>query len=266
MRSIWKGAMGFGLVNIPIKLYSATSSKRLRFNQLHRVCGNRIRYRKWCPVCDREVAPEEIVRGYEYTRGRYIVLEEEEFENLPINTDKVIEILDFVDLEDIDPVYFDSSYFLEPDRGGEKAYRLLLEAMKVRGRIAVAKVALRNRESLAAVRGYSDSALIMETIFYPDEIRSVEELPGLYTDPVIQDRELELAVNIIDNLSTDFEPGRYTDEYREALEEVINMKLEGREITQVAEEPRAPVIDLMEALQKSLEATEKEPRRRQTQG
>jgi DNA end-binding protein Ku len=265
MRSIWKGSVGFGLVNIPVKLYTATSSKRLSFNQLHRVCGSRIRYRKWCPVCNREVAPDEIARGYEYAKERYVLLEDEDFEQLPINTNKVIEILDFVNLEDIDPIYFDSSYYLEPDRGGEKAYRLLLEAMRKRGRIALAKVTLRRRESLAAVRGYAEKALVLETMLYPAEIRAVEELPGLFTEPVIQERELELAVDIIDNLSETFDPTKYADEYREALEEIIESKIEGREVTHAPREARAPVIDLMEALEKSLEAS-KRGKRQQSQG
>jgi len=265
MRSIWSGAISFGLVNIPVKLYPATGSRRVTFHLLHNLCGSRIRYRKWCPVCDREVGPEDLVRGYEYARGQYVIVREEELERLPVPTKRTIEILDFVQSEEIDPVYYDTAYYLEPDRGGEKAYRLLMAAMAERRRIAVAKVTLCTRETLAALRGYQGRALVLSTMYYPDEIRPVAEIPGLARQPDLQERELELAVHIIDNLSGPFEPTRYTDEYREALQELIARKIEGREVSYAPEEPRAPVIDLMEALKRSLEATERRPRR-QVQG
>jgi DNA end-binding protein Ku len=265
MRSIWKGAIGFGLVNIPVRLYTAVSSHRIRFNQLHDTCGHRIRYKKWCPVCDREVPQTDIVKGYEYAKDRYVVLEKEDFEELPISTNKLVEILDFVNLEEIDPVYFDSSYYLEPDKGGEKAYRLLLEAMKSKERIAIAKVTLRSKESLAAVRCYSDRVLVMETMYYPNEVRATDELVNTLSDPVVQERELQLAVDIIDNLSIEFDPDRYRDEYRAALEEVIESKLEGREVTHAPERAKAPVVDLLEALERSLEETETAAAQSQTQ-
>lgn len=258
MRSLWKGAVSFGLVHIPIKLYTATKRDDIAFNQLHDVCGSRIRYKRFCPHCEIEVTNDDILRGYEYAKDSYVVVSDEEMEQLPVPGTKKIEIAQFVRLEEIDPVFFDTTYYLEPAEGGEKAYALLREALLRTGRIAIATVVLRKKGSLCALRasGGEGGALMMETMFYPSEIRSSAALQGVSNYPPLRDDELALAVQLIENLSHPFAPERYTDEYREALLSLIHDKIRGQ---QVARAPVAPpsrkVADLMEALRASLEAT-----------
>ena len=210
MRSLWKGSISFGLVNIPVRLYTATEEKNVRFNFLHRVCRTPIKYQKVCPHCDREVAQDEIVRGYAYDRGRYVLMEEEDFENLPIQTARQVQILDFADLSEIDPVFYDKSYYLEPDEGAEKPYALLRRAMRETGRVAVAKVAIRSRESLACVRVFNQ-VLVMETMFYPDEIRSAERLAGIGQEPELSEREVAMATQLVENLTETFNPEKYRE-------------------------------------------------------
>lgn len=256
MRSLWRGSVGFGLVNIPIRLYTATESKSLRFNLLHKLCHTPVKYQKVCPHCERELTPEEIVRGYEFERGRYVLVEDEELQSLPVETARQVQILDFVDLAEIDPIYFDKSYYLEPDEGAEKAYALLRRAMLSTGKIAVAKVTIRSKESLACVR-VRENALVMETMFYPDEIRSTELLARVTSEPSLTDRELEMAVQLIENLSEPFQPEKYRDTYRDALMERIQQKIEGESVEPAAPAAAGRVIDLMEALEASLKATSK---------
>lgn len=255
MRAIWKGSIGFGLVNIPVRLYAATEDRRVAFHLLHAPCGTRIRYLRWCPTHRSEVADGEIVRGFEYTPGQYVVVTEEDLEGLPLPTARTIEILDFVALEQIDPVLYDRAYYLEPADGGARAYALLREAMRRTGRVALGRVALRNKETLAAVRALGEGGrgvLVMSTMHYPDEVRSPELLPGLREEVAVAERELELAVDLIERLTAPFDPARYRDRYREALLERIEAKVRGREIT-VAPQPQPPVVDLLEALRASLE-------------
>jgi DNA end-binding protein Ku len=255
MRSLWKGALSFGLVNIPVRLYTATQRKDVKFNYLHSVCHTPVKYEKHCPVCDREVPQEEIVLGYEYEKGRYVILNEDDFESIPVDTTKSVEIVDFVDLAEIDPVYFDKSYYLEPGVGGTKPYHLLRQAMQDTGKIAVAKVVIRTKESLAVVR-VKDRALVLETMFYPDEIRSTSGLEGLEEEPKIQENEFKMAVTLIQNLSSPFDPGKYSNEYREALMQLIRSRVEGEAIAIPERREAAKVIDLMTALRESLKATE----------
>lgn len=258
MRSMWKGSISFGLVNIPVRLYTATEEKSVRFNFLHQLCRTKIKYQKVCPQCDREVSQDEIVRGYAYDRGRFVVLEDEDFENLPVKTARQVEILDFADLAEIDPVFYDRSYYLEPAEGAEKPYALLRQAMKETGRVAIAKVAIRSRESLACIRVY-DQALVMETMFYPDEIRSAQRLAGINETPELSEREVTMATQLVANLTEPFNPEKYRDEYRQALLEVIEKKIQGEAVEPTAPPPAAGnVIDLMEALEASLKATSKE--------
>lgn len=254
MRSLWKGSIGFGLVNIPIRLYAATESKSVQFTLLHELCRTPVKYRKVCPHCDRELTQDEIVRGFEFEKGRYVVVTSEDLESLPVETVRQVQIVEFVDLSEIDPVYFDKSYYLEPDQGAEKPYALLRRAMLEAGKIAVAKVAIRSKESLACVRAM-DGVLVMETMFYPDEIRSVQGLAGVAAAPPLSGRELEMARQLIENLSEPFDPGKYRDNYREALLERIRQKVEGGETGPAAQPPAGRVIDLMEALEASLKAT-----------
>ncbi len=262
MRALWKGAVSFGLVNIPVRLYAATERKSVKFSYLHAECSTPIRYMKWCPACEREVAAPEIVRGYEYEKGRYVVLRDEDFERIPLKTTRTIDIVDFVNLGEIDPVYYDKTYFLEPADGGVKPYFLLHRVMENTGKIAIAKVIIRSRESLAAVRTYRDGTLVMETMFYPDEIRSAKELVGTREEVSLDPREIEMAENLVQNLSARFDPAKYTDKYREALLRVIHEKIKGAEVEEVAPVAETgKVVDLMEALRASLEVTRAERQR-----
>jgi len=255
MHTMWKGSISFGLVNIPIKMFSATEDKDVRFRTLHKECGTPIKYTKTCPICDREVQNEEIVKGYEYEPGRFVLVENEEIDAITPETRKTIEILDFVHLEQIDPIYFDKTYFLSPQETGDKAYSLLREAMKRAGKIAIAKITIRSKESLAAVRLY-ENCIVMETIFYPDEVRSVEHVPGLPGNIALNESEMNMAIQLIENLATDFNPEKYTDDYRNKLLELIHAKIEGEEVQEAPNVPRAAkVVDLMAALQASLDAT-----------
>lgn len=259
MRTLWKGAISFGLVNVPVGLYTATEKKEVKFNYLHAKCKTPIRYEKHCPTCGVEVPPEEIVRGYEFQKGQYVILKEEDFERLPDGNSKTIDIVDFVDLEEIDPIYFEKSYFLEPSRGGEKAYALLKRAMLETGKIAIAKVTIRSKESLAVLR-VAQNVLMMETIFYPDEIRSPAALNGVQNEPSLHENEIKMANNLIANLSSHFEPAKYTNRYREDLLQLIETKIGGGEVAQTQERETGKIIDLMEALRASIEATgKKEP-------
>lgn len=249
MRALWKGAIAFGLVNIPVRLYAATERKDPKFHYLHAACSTRVRYLKWCPTCGREVEPEELVRGYEYERGRYAIMREEELEAIPAPNTRSVDIIDFVNLDEIDPVYYDRTYYLEPADGSQKAYGLLRRAMAESGRIALATVAIRERGTLATVRVLSHQVLAMETMFFPDEVRSPATLQGLDAIAEPDPRELAMARTLIESLHTPFEPGKYQNRYRERLMEVIR--------AQVAEAAEAPpragrVIDLMEALKQSV--------------
>lgn len=256
MRTLWKGAVSFGLVNIPIKMYVATEHKDIKFNFLHKECMNPIQYRKFCPHCDREIASEEIVRGYEYQKGSYVVINEEDLERIPLENTKTIDILDFVDLTQVDPIYFDKTYYLEPSQGGEKAYSLLIEAMSQTGKVAIAKVIIRSKQSLAALR-IKDQVLIMETIFWPDEIRSPSALNLGVDRSKLHDNEIKMAVSLIENLSTSFEPAKYQNEYRQALWELIESKIVGKEVVAAAPvADRDNVVDLMEALKASVKLAE----------
>lgn len=258
VRTLWKGAVSFGLVNIPVSMYVATENKDIAFHYLHKECMSPVKYQKFCPRCNREVSPDDLVRGYEYQRGTYVVMNEEDFERIPQEKTKTVDILDFVELSQVDPVYFDKSYYLEPAPGGEKAYALIVEAMQKTGKIAIAKVMIRSKQSLAALRT-RDRVLIMETIFYPDEIRSPASLNQGVAVEKLHENEIKMAVNLIQNLSVDFDPSRYEDEYRKALWQVLEAKIAGQEV--VAPTPEAQpsnVLDLMEALKASVQMAEEE--------
>lgn len=257
MRSIWSGSISFGLVNIPVKVYPAVEDKDIKFRYIHRECHTPINYVKRCPTCDRDVEKEEIVRGYEYRRGQYILFTEEELEKLPLPTTRIIEISDFVDQREVDPLYFSRSYYLAPAEGGPKAYALLYRAMVDTGQMALAKVTLRQRESLVGLRAYQN-ALLMETMAYAEEIRPLAAIPELHYDVHLEPREVEMAVRLIESLAASFEPQKYKDHYREALEELIGAKVAGREIELAPAPAPANVVNLLEALQASIEKAEAE--------
>ncbi|WP_101842146.1 Ku protein [Halobacillus sp. Marseille-P3879] len=256
MHTMWKGTISFGLVNIPIKLHAATDNKDIRLRQLHEECKSPIEYKKRCPVCEKEVANEEIVKAYEYTKNKFVVLDAEDLENLKKEQeDKAVEILDFVKLEEIDPIYFEKSYFMSPNEGGSKAYGLLRQALNDTGKIGIAKIIIRSKEQLAIVRVYNNT-LIMETIHYPDEVRNAADVPNVPEETELSKKEVSTAKTLIDQLTAEFEPEKYTDEYRTALMELIEAKRNNEEIT--TSKPKTTpdnVTNLMDALEKSLEST-----------
>jgi DNA end-binding protein Ku len=250
---MWKGAISFGLVTIPVRMYPATEEKGLKFNQLHDEDGGRIKYQRVCSVDGEEVPFEHIVKGYEYEPGKYVILENEDFDAVPVESSRAIDIIQFVDIEDIDPVYFQKSYYLIPEEVGVKAYALMREALKEDGRVGIAKVALREKEHLVALR-FKDDVFVMETMYWPDEIRA-SDFEELDKDVKLRPQEVQMARTLIDNLTSEFNPQEYKDEYREALLGVVEKKIAGEEI-QVPEEPEETrVVDLMDALRASVEAT-----------
>lgn len=254
MRSMWKGSISFGLVNIPVRLYKATEDRSIHFNQLHQVCHTPIKYQRFCPHCQVEVPNDQIVKGYQYDRLKFVTISPEELEDLPIATARQVQIMDFVSLSEIDPIYYENSYYLEPIEGAEKPYALLRRALEESQRVAIAKVAIRSKESLACVR-VKDRALVMETMFYPDEVRSIERLAGIATEPVLSDREMDMARQLIDQLTQPFQPDKYQDEYRHALSELIQRKIAGESVVApAAPAASAQVMDLIEALEASLRA------------
>ena len=256
MKVLWKGAISFGLVNIPISMYVATENKDIKFNYLHKECMSPIKYQKFCPRCEKEVNSDEIVRGYEYQKGNYVVINPEDFERIPQENTKTVDILDFVSLAQVDPIYFDKTYYLEPAAGGEKAYSLIVEAMQKTSKIAIAKIFIRTKQSLAAIR-VKDNVLVMETIFYPDEIRSPASLNQGLDPAKLHDNEVKMAVSLIENLSIDFDPSRYQDDYRQALGEIIQARIAGQEIvTPTPTAEKGNVVDLMEALKASVKLAE----------
>lgn len=257
VRSLWKGSISFGLVHIPVRLYAATEDRRVTFHLLHRRCGTRVRYLRWCPHCRAELGEDDVVRAYEYAPDQYVVLTDEDLAGLPLPTLRTVEILDFVSLDAIDPVYFERSFYLEPADGGARAYALLREALRRTRRVAVGRVALRQKEALACVRVFGGGAeapgvLLLATMHYPDEVRSPAALAGLREPVSVAPRELELAVELVERLSAPFDPARYRDRYREALWQRIEAKVRGREVT-VPPQPEVPVADLLAALRASLE-------------
>lgn len=252
MHTMWKGSISFGLVNIPVKMFAATEDKDIRFRNIHKECHTPIKYEQVCPHCGKKVSPEEIVRGYEYEPGRFVIIEDGDLDAIRPNATKSVEIIDFVLLEEIDPIYFTKSYYLSPQDTGSKAYNLLREAMNKTGRIAVARIVIRDKESLAVVRVYKN-LLVLETIYYPDEVRDVRQVPGLPENVQVAEAELNMATQLISQLTREFDPEKYKNEYREKLKEVISRKAEGNEVVAQPEARKTNVVDLMQALQASLE-------------
>jgi DNA end-binding protein Ku len=257
MRSIWKGAISFGLVTIPVKLYSATEQKDVAFHQVHREDGGRIRYKRVCTIDGEEVPYSDIAKGYELATGEMVVLTDEDFEDLPLSTSRRIDVLQFTPVEQIDPIYFAKSYYLEPDAQGAKSYVLLRNALETSGQVAVVKVALRQRESLATLR-VRDGVFVLETMLWPDEIRT-PDFEFLEEDIEVRPQELKMAESLITTMEADFDPSEYRDSYREALQSVIEAKVAGKEVvTPPVEEEAGPAVDLMAALRASVEAAKRE--------
>ena len=261
MQTVWKGAISFGLLNVPVKMGAATHRENIAFRQLHRDCNTPINQKRFCSKCGREVAYDEIIRGYEYEPGRFVLITDEEIAGLPIKSAKYIDIVDFIQVSEVDPIYFDKTYYLWPEKGGEKPYLILRDAMQKTGKAAVAKVTMREREHLCVVRLVGD-ALSLSMMYFQDEIRSTDELGITEIAGKVQVRpeEMEMAVKLVDNLTDRFTPEKYHDAYREELLSLIRAKVEGEEVVQAevpAAETAGNVIDLMERLRQSVEATKK---------
>ncbi|HUQ64217.1 MAG TPA: Ku protein [Acidimicrobiales bacterium] len=256
-RPIWSGAISFGLVNVPVKLYSAVSSKDVRFHQLEAKTKSRIKQKRVSAETGEEVAFDDIIKGYELSPDTYVPITPQELESLDPKVTKTIDIEDFVDLDQIDPIYYERPYYLVPDKGGAKAYALLRNAMRETNKVGIARMVLRTKQYLAAIRP-KDNALVIETMLFADEIVPDDELdlPDEYVE--VAPREEKMARQLIDSLTTDFEPEKYRDEYRERVLELIEQKAAGQEIVteKSAEEP-AKVVDLMAALEASLKAVKK---------
>jgi len=253
MHTVWKGAISFGLVHVPVRMFSATEDKDISMKYIHKACGTPISYVRKCQTCEQEIEWADITRGYEYEPGHFVLFEKEELEQLGGEANKEIKILDFVDLTDIDPVYFQKTYYLSPADTGANAYSLLLESMRQTGKIGIAKVSIRSKSSLAAIR-LIGNCIAMETIFYPDEIRPVAQVPNLPEQTNVAEKELGMAKMLIEHLSGPFEPEKYRDDYRVAVLDAIGRKVAGQEITTAPQAPETNIVDLMSALQASLEA------------
>ncbi|MFE9694215.1 Ku protein [Micromonospora sp. NPDC005806] len=253
MRAIWKGAVSFGLVSIGVKVYSATEEKDIRFHQVHRDDGGRIRYKRTCSVCGEEVTYDDIAKGYDIGGGEMVILTDEDFADLPLSTSHAIDVLEFVPAEQVDPILYNKAYFLEPEGSATKPYVLLRQALADSERVAIVKVALRQREQLATLR-VREGVLLLNTMLWPDEIRT-PDFGFLGEDLKVRPPELAMASSLIDSMAGEFEPDAFTDDYRAALQEVIDAKIEGREVVQPEEEEAAPAaaVDLMAALKASVE-------------
>src|SRR5712691_1383282 len=254
-RPIWKGAITFGMISIPVKLFGATESKDLAFNNLHKECKSRLKQKRWCPVDDREVFMDEIVKAYEYSKDSYVEITDEDLEGLPVPSKHTIELTSFVQQVEIDPVYFERTYFLEPEQIGAKPYALLLRALKTKQVSAVAKIALRNKESLCVIRAADTNVLMLETLYYPDEVRTAD-LPAT-PEVMVSQPELTMALSLVEMLQETFDPKKYHDQYRVALLDMIEAKRNGNEIVATPEAPLPGTVDLMAALKASLEAAKK---------
>lgn len=255
--TVWKGYITFGLITIPVRLFAAARTERVSFNQLHGVCGSRIKQQTLCPRCDRVVERSELVKGYEVEKDRYVVVNDEDIKSVAPPSSDNMEILEFVKAEGIDPIYFDASYFMVPEEAGKKAYHLLLETMRKSGYSAIAKIAMHQREFTVVVRPHADG-LLLHTMFYPEEVREVPEFRR-DLNVSVKPQEVALAEKLVEGLATDFEPEKYHDEYQGRLKQMIEAKQEGQTFEEPSPKKRAPVIDLMQALQKSLGELPRKP-------
>lgn len=261
-----KGAISFGLVHIPVSLYTATQDNDIHFNQLHKEDNSRIRYKKVCAHCNKEVTNDDIIKGFEYDKDQYVIMTDEDFEKIKTEKDRSIQILHFTSLNQISPVYYDKTYHAVPNAGGEKAFELLRTAMMEEGKIAIGKTVMGNSETLMAIIPREDG-IIIEKMFYEDEIK---ELPKTYTKTDVNPDELKMAKTLISSMDKPFDPDMYKDEYQERLKEVIERKIAGQEVVAAAttEEPLNNVINLMDALKKSVEQNKAEKKKttRKTKG
>jgi DNA end-binding protein Ku len=256
--TVWKGHLTFGLLSLPVKLFSAARGETVSFNQLHKSDNSRVKQVLYCQAEDKPIQRSEIVKGYEYEKDKYVVVDDEEIKKVAPKTAKTMEVLEFVKASEVDPIYLESSYYLAPDEAGEKPYALLFESLRQSGCVGVAKIAMHNREHIVILRP-GNKGILLHTMYYPDEIRQVEEFR---TDTsTVKEKELALAKTLVESLLAPFEPEKYKDDYRENLKAMIQAKVEGKEIVETAAPThKAPVIDILEALKMSLAEGKKPPR------
>lgn len=255
--TVWKGYITFGLITIPVRLFAAARTERVSFNQIHEVCGSRIKQQTYCPHCDRTIERSELVKGYEIEKDRYVIVNDEDVKGVAPASSDNMEILEFVKAEGIDPIYFDASYFMVPEEAGKKAYYLLLQTMQKSGYSAIAKIAMHQREYTVVVRPHTDG-LLLHTMFYPEEVREVPEFRR-DENVNVKPQEVALAEKLVEGLAADFDPSKYHDEYQQKLMQMIEAKREGLNLPSEAPRKRAPVVDLMAALQKSLGELPRKP-------
>ncbi|MCS7024775.1 MAG: Ku protein [Bryobacteraceae bacterium] len=252
--TVWRGHLAFGLVSLPVRLHSAARAATLSFHQLHRTDHSRIKHVLFCQAEDKRVERSEVVRGYEYEKDRYVVIEDEDIRKILPKTAKVMEVLEFVKQAEIDPLYYEASYYLAPDEAGEKPYTLLFEALKRSGYVALAKLTMHNREHIVILRP-SESGIVLHTMYYEDELRRTE---AYRTDTsMVKEQELSMATMLIESMAAPFEPQKYHDHYRENLRQMIDAKIAGREVVEPHEVQPAKVIDIVDALKASLAALKK---------
>jgi DNA end-binding protein Ku len=260
--TIWKGYITFGLISIPVRLFAAARSERISFNQIHEPCHSRIKQQVFCPTCDRMVERSELVKGYEAEKDTYIIVEDEDLKKIAPESQETMEILEFVKLEEVDPLYFDTSYYATPEEAGRKAYQLLLETMKRTGYAAVAKIAMHQREYTVVIRP-REEGLTLHTVYYANEVRAIPEY-GQPSNVEVRPQEVQLAEQLVQSLAVTFDPEKYEDAYQKRLSELVEAKREGKALKESKGTKLAPVIDLMAALQRSLnqQGTDKKPARR----
>jgi DNA end-binding protein Ku len=247
--TVWKGHLTFGLISIPVRMFAAARGERVSFNQLHNVCHSRLKQPLFCPVCNRNVERSEVVKGYEYDKDQYVLFSEEDLDKIEPPSARVMEIIEFVKLDEMDPLYFDASYYITPEDPGLKAYMLLMKAMQETGYGAIAKITMHQREHIVIIRPGAKT-MTLHTMFYSNEIRAAETVP---TDKIeVKDQEKKLAEQLIESLAVPFQPDKYRDEYSDNVRAMIAAKLQGQEVAEAPQPHLAPVIDLMDALKKSL--------------
>ena len=254
--TVWKGHLTFGLVSFPVKLFTAARAESISFNQLHKTDNSRIRQQIYCQAEDKPIPRSEIVKGYEYEKDRYVVIEDEDIKRMAPPTAKVMEILEFVKTEEVDPIYFESSFYMAPDDAGEKPYALLYDTLKRSGYVGVAKIAMHNREHIVIFRP-GNFGLVMHTMYFAHEVRKVEEFRTDTT--IVKDQEVKLAEMLVQSLAATFEPEKYKDSYRDNLQAMIDAKIQGQEVVTPPSPEPAKVIDIMEALKQSLAIAKKPP-------
>jgi DNA end-binding protein Ku len=252
--TVWKGHLSFGLVSFPVKLYSAARGESIHFNQLHKTDGSRVRQVLFCAAEDKPIPRDEIVKGYEYEKDRYVVIDDEDIKKVAPSTAKVMEILEFVKAADIDPIYLETSYYMAPEEAGEKPYALLFDALKKTGYAGIAKLAMHNREHIVVLRP-GDKGVLLHTMYYTHEIRKVDEFRTDLT--LVKEKELALAMNLIEALVAEFEPSKYTDGYRDNILQMVEAKKHGQVVVEIPTPHREKVVDILDALKASLAAVKK---------